>query len=58
MTPSLSPQYAHWAAGAAVLLALVCYALAWVGAAAVAFVLGLGFEAVAWAVVWHGRDDA
>jgi len=43
MTPNLSPNYGHWAAGAALVLALTCYALTWTGAAIVGFVFGLVF---------------
>jgi hypothetical protein len=57
MTPNLSPNYAHWAAGAALVLALICYALTWTGAAIVGFVFGLVFEVLFWLLPPYGQDD-
>jgi hypothetical protein len=58
MPTNLSPDYAHWAAGAAILLALSCYAAALSSAAAVLFALGAIFECGAWMLVFfHGEDD-
>ena len=50
MTTNLSPNYAHWAAGAALVLALTCYAAALSSTAVVLFVLGAAFECGAWAL--------
>ncbi len=57
MTPNLSPNYGHWAAGAALVLALICYALSWTGAAIVGFLFGLVFEILSWLLPSYGKDD-
>ena len=57
MTPnSLSPNYAHWAAGASFVIAAICYVLAWSAAATALAILGAAFEAAAWLLLL-GRED-
>jgi len=57
MTPNLSPNYGHWAAGAALVLALICYALSWTGAAIIGFAFGLVFEILFWLLPPYEQDD-
>ncbi|HSS07044.1 MAG TPA: hypothetical protein VLK83_07880 [Rhodanobacteraceae bacterium] len=57
MTPnSLSPNYAHWAAGASFVVAAICYVLAWSAAATALAVLGAVFEGAAWFLLFRRED--
>jgi hypothetical protein len=57
MTPSsLSPNYAHWAAGASFLVAAICYVLAWSAPAAALAIIGALFEGAAWVLLFRRED--
>jgi hypothetical protein len=58
MTPnSLSPNYAHWAAGASFVVAAICYVLAWPAAATALAIIGAVFEAAAWFLLFRREDS-
>jgi len=57
MTPNLSPNYAHWAAGGAFLLAAISYLASWSIASGVALAIGAFFELAAWTLLAVRDED-
>jgi uncharacterized membrane protein YphA (DoxX/SURF4 family) len=57
MTTNLSPNYAHWAAGAAFVLAAISYLASWSVAGALALAIGVVFELAAWTLLAMRDED-
>jgi hypothetical protein len=57
MTPNLSPNHAHWAAGAAFALAAISYLASWSVVGVIALVIGAVFELAFWMLLAVRDED-